>query len=106
MATYSVGISVTWNGIAFQEVTGLSWSYGGSESKGRSVAWTGDAGTVSIECLGTNNTSVSNYGTRAQIVISGGGQALTNYAVWESVSVAAQPNDVTRFTVTLKLLDG
>ena len=106
MASYATGITVTWNAVAFQEVTGLSWSYGGGPSKGRSVAWTDDVGTVAIECLGSNNTSTSNYGTRAELSISGGGQTLTNKAVWESVAVASEVNDVTRFTVTLRLLDG
>lgn len=105
MATYSTGVAVTWNGIAFEEVTGLSWTYGGGPSKGRSVAWTDDVGSVAIECLGGNNTAISNYGVRATLTISGGGQSLTNYAVWESLSVANEVNGVTRYTVTLKLLD-
>lgn len=105
MAAVSQGVSVTWNGIAFQEVTGLSWTYGGGPSKGRSVAWTDDAGTVSIECLGGNNTATSNYGVRATLTISGGGNSLTNPAVWESLSVTNEVNGVTRYTVTLKLLD-
>ncbi len=106
MASYATGISVLWNGIAFQEVVGLSWTYAGGQSRGRSIAWTDDAGTVSIDCLGANNTGLSNYGVRAQLQITGGGQALTNQAVWESLSVSSEPNDVTRYTVTLRLLDG
>lgn len=105
MATYSTGVVVTWNGITFQEVTGLSWSYGGGPSKGRSVVWTDDVGSVAIECLGSNNTGTANYGVRATLVISGGGQSLTNPAVWESLSVSNEVNGVTRYTVTLKLLD-
>lgn len=105
MATYSTGITVTWNALAFQEVVGLSWTYGGGQSKGRSVPWTDEAGTVSVECLGTNNTGISNYGTRAQLVISGGGQSLTSQAVWESLGVSSEVNGVTRYTVTLRLLD-
>lgn len=105
MATYSTSVSISWNGVAFQEVVGLSWTYGGGPSKGRSVPWTDDAGSVTVECLGTNNTAISNYGVRAQLVLSGGGNSLTNYAVWESVSVASEVNGVTRYTVTLKLLD-
>lgn len=105
MATYATGISVTWDAVPFQEVTNLSWTYGGGPSKGRSVAWTDDAGSVTVECLGTANTSVTSYGTRAQLVISGGGQSLTSYAVWESLGVASELNGVTKFTVTLKLLD-
>lgn len=105
MASYSQGVSVAWNGTAFQEITGLSWTYGGGQSKGRSVAWTDEAGTLSVECLGSNNTSTGNYGVRADVTVSGGGQSLTNKAVWESVSVASQVNGVTRYTVTLRLLD-
>ena len=105
MASYSTGIVVTWNGTTFQEVTNLSWTYGGGPSKGRSVRWTDDAGSVSVECLGGNNTAISNYGTRATLSISGGGQSLTVPAVWESLSVANQVNGVTRFTVTFRLLD-
>lgn len=105
MAAYSTGVSVTWNGIAFQEITGLSWTYGGGPAKGRSAPWTDDVGSVSVECLGTNNIGTSNYGVRAQLVIAGGGQSLTKYAVWESLGVASEVNGVTRYTVTLKLLD-
>ena len=105
MATYSTGITVTWNATTFQEVTGLSWTYGGGPSKGRSVEWTDDVGTVSIECLGGNNTSTSNYGLRRTLTITGGGQSLTSPAVWESLSVANELNGITRYTVTLKLLD-
>lgn len=105
MATYSQGVAVSWNGVAFQEVTGLSWTYGGSAPKGRSVEWTDEAGTCTVECLGTNNTATSNYGLRRQIVISGGGQSLTNYAVWESLAVTNEVNGVTRYTVTFRLLD-
>jgi hypothetical protein len=104
VATYSTGITVTWGGVAFVEITDLSWSYGGA-NKGRAVPWTDEAGTVTVTCLGSANTSVTEFGLRKQLVISGGGQSLTNYAVWESLSVAPELNGVTRFTVTFKLLD-
>jgi hypothetical protein len=55
--------------------------------------------------LGGNNTATSNYGVRATLAISGGGQSLTNPAIWESLSVANEVNGVTRYTVTFKLLD-
>ena len=106
MAAYATGITATWNSVAFQEVVGLSWTFAGGPSKGRNIVWTDDAGTCSIECLGPQNTSISNYGVRAQLSITGGGQTLTAFAVWESVSITSNPNDVTRYAVTLKLLDG
>lgn len=105
MAQYSQGVSVTWGGVAFSEVVGLDWQYG-STPKGRSVEWTDAAGTVSVVSLGAANTSISEYGLRKVLVISGGGQYLTSYAVWESLDVANEVNGVTRYTVTFKLLDG
>jgi len=104
VATYSTGITATWGGVAFQEVTDLAWTYG-SEPKGRSAVWTDDVGTLSITCLGAANTGIGEYGLRKDLVLSGGGQALTSKAIWESLSVAPELNGVTRFTVTLKLLD-
>jgi hypothetical protein len=104
VAFYSTGISATWGGVAFQEITDLAWTYG-SAPRGRDAAWTDDAGTVSITCLGGANTGLGEYGLRKQLVLSGGGQSLTNQAIWESLSVAPELNGVTRYTVTFKLLD-
>jgi len=106
VATLAQGITVTWGGTSFQEVTDLQWTYGGGLPKGRSVRWTDDLGSVQITCLGGNNTSTAEYGTRKQVVITGGGATLTHYAVWESLSVTPELNGVTKYTVTLKLLDG
>lgn len=104
MATYSTGITVTWNGTPFVEVQELSWSSGGARA-GRDTTWSPDQGAVAVTCLGTANVSRTNFGTRAALVISGGGADLSSYAAWESVAVAPERNGVTRYTVTLKLLD-
>jgi hypothetical protein len=104
VATYSTGIAATWGGVAFQEITDLSWSYG-SEPRGRSVVWTDDVGSVSITCLGPNNINTNEYGLRKTLVLSGGGQSLTINAIWESLTVAPELNGITRYTVTFKLLD-
>jgi len=104
VATYSTGISVTWNGTPFTEVQELSWNYGGSR-EGRALAWTANQGGVSVTCLGSANTGTANFGTRAQLVISGGGSSLTTYAAWESVAVAPERNGVTRYTVSFRILD-
>ena len=106
MATYSTGIAATWGGTAFVEVVDLSWNWGGSPAKGRSVVWTNEIGTVSLTCLGSANTSTSEYGIRKQLVLSGGGQSLTTYAVWEGIDVTTELNGVTRFTITFRILDG
>lgn len=105
MATRSQGISVTWGGTAFVEVADLSWSYGGGLPKGRSVIWTDDLGSVTLTCMGTANVSTGEYGERKTVAISGGGATLTHAAVLESIVVAAELNGVTRYTVTLKLVD-
>lgn len=105
MATRSQGITVTWDGTPFEEVSDLAWTYGGGPSKGRGVIWTDDLGSVTLTCLGGANTSTANYGQRKAVVISGGGATLTHKAVYESIGVACELNGVTRYTVTLKLVD-
>lgn len=105
MASYSQSVSVTWGGTPFTEVVGLDWTYGGGPPKGRNDTWTDEAGSVTVTTLGSANTGGGEYGQRKQLVISGGGQSLTSYAVWESLSVANEVNGVTRFTVTFKLLE-
>jgi hypothetical protein len=106
VATYSTGIAVTFNGVAFEEVTDLAWSFGGGLPKGRSVIWTDDVGSLTLTCLGGANLSTSLYGTRADLAVSGGGQSLTCKAVYEGLSVAPQLNGVTQYSVSFKLLDG
>lgn len=106
MATYATGITATWNGVSFGEITDLSWSYGGSPSKGRTVIWTDDCGSATITCLGVAGVSSANYGVRADLSIAGPGATLTCKAVYEGVSVAYELNGVQRYTVTFKLLDG
>lgn len=106
MATYSAGISVTFAGIPFAEVTDLQWSFGGSLPKGRSFAWTDDVGSVTLTCMSAAGVSSSYYGTRGDISITGGGATLTCKALYEGLSVAYELNGVTRYTVTFRLLDG
>jgi hypothetical protein len=104
VATYSTGITVTWDGTDFDEVQELSWSYGGGR-QGRDTEWTGDQGSVTVTCLGGTNTNISNYGLRRLFEIAGGGAPFSTYAMWESVNVSYERNGVTRFAVTLKILD-
>lgn len=106
MATYSTGITATWGGVAFAEITDLSWTYGGSPAKGRTAIWTDEAGSVSITTLSSTNMTTAEYGERKQLVLGGGGQSLTSYAVFEGLTVAPELNGVTRYTATFKLLDG
>lgn len=104
MATYSTGISVTWGGTPFVEVQELSYNYGGSRT-GRAVAWSAEQGAVSVTCLDATNAGVANFGTRDQLVITGGGAGFSSYAIWESVAVAPERNGVTRYTVNFRIVD-
>lgn len=106
MATLSQGITVTWGSTTFKEVTDLQVSYGSSSPVGRSVIWSGDAGTVSVSCLGGDNVSTEQWGKRDGLTISGGGVSLTCKAIYEGWTAAPELNGVTRYTVTFKLLDG
>lgn len=105
MATYSTGISATWNSVTFHEMQSLSWNYGGAGAKGRDEPWSDELGTVSLQCLSITGIDKANVGERAELQITGGGCALTTKAVYESVSVDAELNGVTKYTVTLKILD-
>ncbi len=102
MATYSTNITVTFDGATATEVTGLSWTWGGGLPKGRSVVWTDDAGTVSVQTIGV--VSTASYGTLGTLTITGGGVNLTCTACCTSVSAAAELNGVTRYTVEFKII--
>lgn len=105
MATYSTGISVTFDGVAFTEVQSLAWTYGGSLPRGRANNFTDQPGEVSITCLGTANIATANYGKRDDLVITGGNASLSCKAVYQGVQVAPQLNGVTQYTVTFRILD-
>lgn len=102
MATYSTGITVSFNGAAASEVVGLSWSWGGGMPKGRSVIWTDDGGSVSVETYGAQSTAA--YGVRGTLVIAGGGMGLTVTACCTAVSASAEVNGATRYTSTFQIL--
>ena len=104
MASYSTGMSASFRGGAFSEITGINVNYGGSTT-GRSGAWSADRGSVSIECLGSANVSTTLFGYRGTLSISGGGVSLTVNAIYEGFGVSPEVNGVTRFTVNLKIVD-
>jgi hypothetical protein len=103
VATYSTGVTASFRGIAFTEITSVSVNYGGSTT-GRSGAWTADYGSVSIECLGASGVTTSLFGFRGAVSVSGGGMALTHSAIYEGFSMSPELNGVTRYTVNLKLV--
>lgn len=101
MAIPCQGITITWGGTAFTEVTSFAYNYGGN-SIGRD---TPEVGRAVIACLGTANTSITNHGDRQQLVATGGGHNLTVDAIWQSVAANANRNDVTSFAVTFRLVE-
>jgi len=105
VATYSTGITATWGSVTFGEMQSLSWTWGGGGAKGRSAPWSDEIGSVSIQCLGGTGISTANAGLRQQLTITGGGCTLTTYAIWDSVAVDAELNGVTKYSVSLKILD-
>lgn len=102
MATHSAGITVSFNGSPASEVVGISWTWGGAMPKGRSVVWTDDCGSVTVQTLSVASTAA--YGTRGSLVIAGGGMGLTCTACCTSVSAAAELNGVTRYSSTFQVL--
>jgi hypothetical protein len=110
MATYSTGITATWDGVAFTEVYELGLPLYGSVRKdratsGNSTGWSDEVGDISISAYGTANMTVTEYGKRKALAVSGGGVSLTYNAVCTAVSATPELNGVTRYTFTAKLLD-
>lgn len=103
MADYSAGVTATWNGTNFGEVTELSVTHGGAMPLARASTWTLDVGTIEMSCLTTANISTANYGKRSLITIAGGGLAYRGTAVLEKFTLTGKVNDVARYTVTLKV---
>lgn len=103
MATYSTGVTATFNGTGISEIVGLSWNFGGGLSDARSVAWRAFPGSVTIELLGFATTAI--YGARGSLVISGGGVNLTCTAVCTDVGVTAEVNGLARYTYSFDILD-
>jgi len=105
VATYSTGISATWNSVTFTEIVGLSWNYGGENNLRSALGlFNFSHGSVSIEARGTTPTNGS-IGTRGQLAITGGNVGLTIKAVFKSVSVAAELNGVTRTSVEFDIFE-
>jgi hypothetical protein len=108
VATYSTGVTVTYDGTPLAEVVDLSWSYGGS-IEGRSFAtpaYTSEPGTVTVQTLDPAGVPTSKFGKRADLVIAGGGVALTVKAYLSGVGAAAEVNGLTRYAVEFTILDG
>ena len=104
MATPSTGIVVNFNGNAASEVTELQWTFGGSMPQGRNTTWVPNFGTATIGTIGSNVSSALR-GVRAPLVVTGGGCTLSTMAVCTGVSIAAELNGITRYTVSFEFVE-
>lgn len=104
MATPCAGVTATWNGVAFGELTDIKVNFGGEFAAGRTSAFAVDKGSIEIACLGTSNVSVSEYGRKATLAIGGGGMTFSHKAVYLGFTLTGKVNDVSRASVTLKLI--
>lgn len=107
MATYSTGITVTWNSVTFTEVTSLSWQYGGTRQDrgaGSAEGWTAEPGSVTFTCLGSTGITTTSFGKRGALAITGGGMNFSGgSAIFESLQADAELNGIVRYNVTLKI---
>lgn len=103
MAIFATGVTATWDGTSFGEVTEINVTHGGSLPLARASTWTLDVGTIEMKCLHTANISTTSYGKRATVSIAGGGLTYSGKAVLEKLTLAGVVNDVARYSVTLKV---
>lgn len=104
MATYAVGISATWGSVTFTEVTDLAWTFGGTNVSRGSGFFAATNGSVSITALGTTPTA-DDVGDRKTLTITGGGVALTRYAVLKQVGAVAELNGVARYSIEFDIVN-
>ncbi len=102
MATYSTGITATFDSTTLSEMTALSWNYGGGMPIGRTAVFQPVLGQITIETIGSASTAM--YGKRGSMTITGGGVALTATAVCTDIAVTAEVNGIARYSHTFEIL--
>ena len=105
MAIDAVGVTISWNGVTFDEVVDLKVLHGGDlpiSRGGGGSPFALDLGTIDVVCLGTANCTTDNSGRRATFQVSGPGVVFTHKAIFQRLAVEKKVNDVQRHTVTLR----
>jgi hypothetical protein len=102
VATYSTGITATFGSATLNEMTALSWNYGGGMPIGRGIVFQPVLGQITIETIGSASTSL--YGLREDMAITGGGVNLTCKAVCTDIAVTAEVNGIARYSHTFEIL--
>jgi hypothetical protein len=108
MAIACAGVSVTWDSVALGEVTEIKVQAGGGlpVCRGGSVTpagWSLDMGAIDISCLSTAQITMSQYGKKAVLNISGGGLTFTTKAICQTLRLEGKANDVARYAATFKI---
>lgn len=111
MPIYCTGVTASWGGVAFGEVTEIAVKAGGGLPQARDCRWTLDAGTVTLKCLGTAHIGMASYGKCDTLSLGGGGFVsptsatgmFTAKAILRSFDIDGTVNDVTRYGATLQL---
>jgi hypothetical protein len=108
VATYSTGISVSWNDIAFQEIFQLSLEHGGDRlDRGarEGPGWNPSPGQIAFSCYDPTGTDTANHGVLGTVEVEvDGNMAYAGLAMFESVSYEPELNGVNRYTVTLRII--
>lgn len=107
MAFYSTGITVTWNGNTFQELSSLDISWSGARenrSPASTPGWIAQGAKVTLVSYDLA-ASLADYGKIGTLTISGGGMSYSGPATMDGLSVTPELNGVTRYTVTLTTID-
>ncbi len=103
MAVYSTGVTATFPGALFTEISSLSFNFGGGHLEGRSSKFKAVRGQVQFELLNGATTAI--HGDRGTPGITGGGIALTVAAVCVDVGVVAEVNGLTRYSYTFDIVE-
>jgi hypothetical protein len=108
MAGYCTGVTVSWRGIAIDEVTEYRINAGGSLPIGRNSLFAVDAGTVELSSLSTaastSTMSLSQYGTKGLLSFAGDGLTVTTKAICQTLDISAKVNDVYRLKGVFRIV--
>lgn len=104
MATAATGVTASFGGTALGEISELRVAGGGSLPIARASRYALDAGTIDVKCYSGAGIGRAAYGTKATLLIGGGGLTFTTKAVLQSYEIAGRANDVARYAASLKIV--
>ena len=104
MAINCAGVSATWAGVSFGEVTKIDITRGGELPLGRASRFALDAGTIEVSSLSTAQLTEPQYGVKATLAFTGGGLTQTTKAICQTLKATGAVNDVTRYVGTFRIV--